>query len=104
MISGKKLLTDLLAFHIVRRNGNSPLPKTPPPLSETEFSKPEKRPTLDVSHHRQLSTASGLSSGGVSTIISYHRPSVTPYVMTSAKMLHERLLAAGTLLPMTTLF
>ncbi|KAF5366287.1 hypothetical protein D9758_005795 [Tetrapyrgos nigripes] len=92
---GKILLPDLLSFHIVRRNAHSAM--TPAAIPDPVPAHSQPGPSRPPAHHRQPSTFStaSRSSSGVSTIISYHRPSSAPYIMTTAKMLHSRLLAAG---------
>ncbi|THU98797.1 hypothetical protein K435DRAFT_521954 [Dendrothele bispora CBS 962.96] len=100
-IQGTIILPDLLAFHIVRRNANPTFPRTPPlPPDPNSPNRSEsiRRPTFDAPpHYRQQSSGafSTTASSSVSTIISYHRPSVESYVMTTAQTLHERMLAAG---------
>ncbi|THU77216.1 hypothetical protein K435DRAFT_974074 [Dendrothele bispora CBS 962.96] len=80
------LLPDFLAFHIIRRTNS---PQTP---STSDRNTPRSGSAPSVSN----------TIGDVSTIISYHGResrdgvSVTePFTMTTAKRLHDRLLAAG---------
>ncbi|THU95318.1 hypothetical protein K435DRAFT_133450 [Dendrothele bispora CBS 962.96] len=96
----KVLLPDFLAFHIVRRNANTNSSKTTPVTPSRTFPRYESADGSILNehsyHHQQSSSGSSTSAatrGDVSTIISYHRPE--PYIMTTAKRLHDRLLTAG---------
>ncbi|THU95319.1 hypothetical protein K435DRAFT_859707 [Dendrothele bispora CBS 962.96] len=88
----KVLLPDFLAFHIVRRNANTKSPKTTP-VTPNRTSPRYEFANGSILDQQSSGPSSVGDRGDVSTIISYHRPE--SYIMTTAKRLHDRLLAAG---------
>uniref|UniRef100_A0A0W0F0A0 Uncharacterized protein n=1 Tax=Moniliophthora roreri TaxID=221103 RepID=A0A0W0F0A0_MONRR len=96
LASDKLLCPDLLSFHVVRKRVDNDLTGPGYPHRSNSTSSSTRSPQAT----RKMSTASSSSRlsqtpGGVSTIVSYHPPSLPGYQSTTASTMRTRLLAAG---------
>ncbi|KAJ4474023.1 hypothetical protein C8J55DRAFT_518737 [Lentinula edodes] len=87
----KLLVLDLISLHVIRRKF---VPEGLPAVDSDKTLNGEAAYPFD--RQESHDSTSGMNSyGGISTIISYHLPSIPPFNTTSASTLHKRLLAAG---------
>ncbi|KAE9402242.1 hypothetical protein BT96DRAFT_918423 [Gymnopus androsaceus JB14] len=90
----KLLVLDLLSLHVIRKKF-IPESTEPQPTDESNYGHGSAPPPFTREQSNISSNSESSSSSSISTIISYHNPSMPPYKTTTASNLHMRLMAAG---------